>query len=321
MKRDGRRRSPHHRHVMVFSRRHLPTLALLAGGLLATAAALAPLPDRWTESPVVQRGYDALHLPLFGLAAAAVYILLPVGLSRGRRALIVVVGGLALAAAVELIQPFTGRGASWRDFFHGALGVGLAVWWVAGRRAWSKGRKLALLGASAGAVLVVGWPMVQARQHVFHLAEIFPDLLGDDAAVSRAFWQGQGDALLDFSEAREEAGTLCVDVVTRPGNWSGLHFRPGGQDWSDYAVFVLKLRSRSPEKFTLGLRIDDQNSLDHASRYHDSIEVGPEPQTLRLPLAKVAAGSVDLSRVSKLVLFVGAEDPQRRFVVERAFLE
>jgi VanZ family protein len=92
------------------------------GATLLLAAILCAL----TLSPQVPAigppGRDKLHHFIgFGLLA------LPLCLAFPRRAWAVIAGVIIFGAAIEVIQPFVGRGAEWGDLLADALGAATAA--------------------------------------------------------------------------------------------------------------------------------------------------------------------------------------------------
>src|SRR5262245_49355440 len=100
------------------------TTAILAvaGGLL-----LVPL-DNSYRALWFGELQDACHVPLFLVLTLLLAYAWP-----GRQFAVVAVVPV-LAATVEIVQPLTGRSASWRDLLYGLIGVALAALWLA--RSW-----------------------------------------------------------------------------------------------------------------------------------------------------------------------------------------
>ncbi len=312
-------------------------MALLSAlGLLALAA-FVPIPDQLTASPIVRRGFDALHLPLFALAAGAVlgFVLSfrsanESSTDEGKRkwrvaAILVAACFVGIAALVELVQPSTGRSGSFADFFHGAMGAVLGSWWIWRRNLWKLRERGGFWFIASAAVLAVGWPVFMAGQHSQQLEKSFPQLLVGDARVDSEFWYAEGGAEIEFlpadSSAEREFG-LRVD--TRAMAWSGVNFRPtkSAADWSSRSELVLQITCEGDVglPFTLGLKIEDADSRDHATRYNHSLYLDEKSQTIRVALTEISADIVDLTRVTRLALFGSQDDPARSFIIDRAFL-
>jgi VanZ family protein len=318
--------------TMKFSRRQLRVLVLLTVGAgLLLAGAFLPISESLTSSPVVQRCFDALHLPLFALAAGAVLGVVLTCMAgtwdaRKRRFISLVVAGgfVGIAGLVEVIQPMTGRSASWSDFFYGAIGAGLGVWWVSRRKLWSGHEKGGFFLTALLALAVVGLPVFLASQHSRQLTESFPQLLVEEPAGNLAFWHGEGGAEMEvMPSATEQGGASSLRVATRPHASSGVNFRPnaGAADWSEYQHLVLQVFSVDEAPLTLGLKIEDFESSDHSTRFNHSIPLSRGRHEVRIALGEISPEQLDLSRVKRLALFVSGNEPARSFVIEGAFLE
>src|SRR5262245_37569668 len=98
-------------------------------GLLALTSFLVPL-HVGLDLELWERLLDFLHVPAFVAITLYLYYFLPSKGTPARR-----LGwafGLASAASgiVEILQHFTGRQASFWDFYHSTLGAFIAVLWV-----------------------------------------------------------------------------------------------------------------------------------------------------------------------------------------------
>ena len=272
------------------------------------------------------------HFPLFAMAAAVVLGLVMKGPALGgkekkherRDACLVAVAFVVVAGLVEMVQPFTGRSASMRDFLYGALGAVLGVWWLSRRGSWAGRERAGFCLAAVASAIVVGWPIVLAGQHSRQLAGSFPKLLVEEPGVNGAFWKAEGGAemrLLHLSKTgRSEA---AIQVTTPAKQWSGVNFRPdaGASDWSGHQDLVLQVLTDSETPFELGLKIEDYESSDHSSRFNHSIRLDRGRHEVRIAVGEIASKEVDVARIKRLALFVSDDEPVRSFVVERAFLE
>jgi len=316
-----------------------PITLLLVLGFLGLAA-LAPLPDKLTDSPVGRRSLDAAHLPLFALASGGVLwfvrslrsegaLLRAVGKRKqGVAACLVAALFVGIAALVEIIQPVTGRSASLTDFLYGAIGAIIGAWWVARRNSWSIPEKGGFLTFCLVSLLLVSWPIEMARQYSLKLGNAFPRLLVGEASVDREFWQPVGGAQLEFLNrlsGASETEAVRLRVRTEPGGSSGVNFRPtdSAADWSGWSELVLRISGEggAPLPFKLGLKIEDTRSSNHSTRFNSSIEIGENTQTVRVPLADISSGLADLTRITRMAFFVSDEERTRSFIIEGAFLE
>ena len=319
--------------VSLFRRLFQLPLVLISGlGLLMALAALVPIPENLTCSPVVQRCFDALHLPMFALAAAVVlWFVLHQQSGNGvekknswRDVLPVALLFVGIAALVEVIQPSTGRSASMRDFLYGAAGSVLGAWWISRSELWAGRERAIFCVVALMSLLAVVWPIVSAGQHSRQLTDSFPKLLVEVPGVNGAFWKAEGGAEIRLLYLSKEGRNLAaIHVATPVSRWCGVNFRPnaGAADWSGHGELVLQIFTQSEAPFELGLKIEDYESIDHSTRFNHSISLTRGRQEVRIPLGEIAPEQVDLTHVKRLALFVSDQEPARSFVIEQAFLE
>lgn len=297
-------------HVPVKRDLHAPVLPAVAGICAVLASLLVPA-GKPIEDPWAAGAWNLLHLPGFALLTLCLHRLVG-GIGEGRRRL-VVAAGLALAAgiATELVQGRIGRSASLHDLVLDGCGILLAAILLRPRRrapVRAMAGSLVLLGAFAFAFAPAVWQDLAERRGRGRLPVlgVFADADADALADARRLWKTQGQA-----EAEVGPGTGALRVRIAPGEFGGVHFLPGRQDWSPYAELVLTLSNPGPP-LRLGVRIDDANSAaDRAWFSGEILAVGGRSE-VRVPLPRgFAAGAasagkraIDLSRIRRLVLFV-----------------
>jgi hypothetical protein len=257
-----------------------------------------PVDDTWGAAV-----WDMGHLPAFAL--------ITYGLARGMGGRsgagwpaarwVAVAGAVGLAVVSEGMQAYTGRSADLRDLALNGCGIVAAASW-AGRSA----KRAALRRAVAVAAVVVGltlalMPAVTQAWAEHRMRAALPDLMALQTRHGRRLWQAQGPA-----EIRVDSGSGGLRVHLAPGEFGGVQFRAGCQDWSGYAEVVLQC-VRSGPPVTLGVRIDDAASAADRVWLSDQGEVGPGRSEIRIPLRPAAGGggkrAMDLTRVRRLVLF------------------
>ena len=279
-----------------------------------------------------ERLMDAVHVPFFAAVAAFLHHLNPAGLAtRPRRAVAAGIAATTMAAATELIQPFTGRGGSFIDFVNGVLGIALAVAVCGGWGRSSGGLRLLVLGGAAVACALIALrPAWREFRGIVWRERHFP-LLGDfESADEFRIWrasEGDGDfpsAPIARSTSWATHGLYSMAVNIRPGAWPGVRLLTGEQDWRGYAALALDVENPGGT-FTLAVRIDDAASRDHKTRYHDALVVTPGLNHVRIPLAKTIVGPgtrpLDLAHIRRLVLFVDHATVPRQFRIDHVRLE
>lgn len=234
----------------------LPLTLLLAGLFM-------PLPHEWSagwRSELLNR----LHVPLLALFG----ILLP-----PRKAWIT----LLAAGAVELVQPWFGRSASWADFGWGVLGAMTALLWHAKSLPW---RLIAL--AAAITPPAIWWVQVTKAQSEAQTQ--FPVLMNGPASL---LWVLSPEA--EYSKSG----------LTLHGS-SSVRIEVPDPDWNAFEALELEatLDSASPQE--LGIRLDIGAGLPN--RVQAGATLRPGPNHLRVPWPEDAR----LSPVKQLVLFLPA---------------
>lgn len=219
-----------------------------------------------------------MHVPLFALLG----ILLP-----ARKAWIT----LLAAGAVELVQPWFGRSASWTDFGWGVLGVMTALIWHAKSLPW---RLIAL--AAAIAPPAIWWVQVTKAQSEAQTQ--FPVLLNGPASL---LWVLSPEAEYSKSE------------LTLHGS-SSVRIEVPDPDWNAFEALELEatLDSASPQE--LGIRLDIGAGLPN--RVQAGATLQPGPNHLRVPWPDNAR----LSPVKQIVLFLGEVDPEARLRLKKVRL-
>lgn len=270
-------------------------------------------PGRWNQAI-----WDLLHAPLFFGISCLFYRLLPEKGSRIRRVLIAAFLALVAGGLVEVIQNFTGRSPSLKDFIINAVGIAFAIMWLLHGKCSSKAGMFRFFTAAAVALWFCLWPawsMTMAEAlHRRHLPEIgaFSHWAG------HRLWRAQGNAVIEFPEREHR-----LKVIIGDGNFGGVSFRPGAQDWSSYGNVELMIFNPGTP-FLLGIRIDDSSSQHNALWFSTAVEVEQGASRLQISLPKRRGNGegkeIDLSIVERLALFTVDEIESREFFVDSAFL-
>lgn len=244
---------------------------------LLLAALFMPLPHEWSAG---WRGelLNRMHAPLFALFG----ILLP-----PRKAWIT----LLIAAAVELVQPWFGRSASWTDLGWGVLGVMTALIWHAKNLPW---RLIAL--AAAIAPPAIWWVQVAKAQSEAQTK--FPVLMNGPASL---LW------VLSPGAEHAEGG------LTLHGN-SSVRVEVSNPDWNAFEALELEATLDSASPLELGIRLDIGTGLPN--RVQAGATLLPGPNHLRVTWPENAR----LSPVKQLVLFLGEVDPEARLRLKKVRL-
>jgi hypothetical protein len=160
--------------------------------LLLITAALLLLPlDNDYRALWFGAAMDACHVPLFGLLTWCL----------GKycwpdRQLAVIGFAAAIACCAEIIQPYVGRSASWRDLAYGLIGIAIATVWL--RSSWSVVLRLALIA------ILLSWPAERTGPVLIDACWAwwsFPVLVGDQGTFEQRRWILQNVNMTRYHDA------------------------------------------------------------------------------------------------------------------------
>ena len=295
--------------------------------LVALLLALVPY-DVGIYQALGRRSLDAGHFFAFGVLALVAYGGLLGGLLR-RRTVRVVVLSAGLAVALEVLQGLGSRSASLGDVVLDMSGVAafLAVYRLWGLPLW-RWAGVAMFGLIC--LVVLCWPAAEgyriwAGRHHLPVLGDFETLR--DALVWRSIVPGERPtASVVPDDVRAGEGRYALSVRTQSGLWSGVEYYGYGADWSGYEALGFDLYNPD-EAFPIGIRVDDTviHPPDHEDRYNRTLQIRPGWNSVRLTMAELAAGPakrrLDVSRIYRLLIFVGPGQPPRHFYLDNVRLE
>ncbi|VAW88427.1 hypothetical protein MNBD_GAMMA17-2251 [hydrothermal vent metagenome] len=291
--------------------------------MLALFALLAFVPFGSSANPVaVMKTMDAGHAFAFILLSGLFYLAVePYG--EWRAIVFSMVISVLLIVAVELVQPYVGRTASFADVQMGLLGVflalsGIIVWRRQSRQLFKVVHLLLL-------VLTLVWvvqPALSEWRAVWLRDQQFPVLGGFESDLEKRLWKAHGiGTSTSFSGKHVVVGSKSLKTKTTDSTWSGVRYSAGDQDWRGYQFLNIELYNAG-KPFKLNIRIDDgvSNSPDYGDRYDGQYQVNVGANTLLIPLADVASGPksrlLDLGKVRKMILFLSRKEMRREFYLD-----
>ncbi len=271
------------------------------------------------------KSMDLFHVFFFGgLSWAVVHLFRNAGFRWP--VCISVFFSVLLIFVIEYFQPQFGRTASNEDHWLGLIGMVVGV--VFASRVYLNATRLRktmlwlaalILGAILSKSAIDEWYAVYWR------AQQFPVLGRFEQDVERLLWK-PGNASIQYAAQHVGEGAYALEIETRSGYWSGIHYNAGGRDWRPYRY--LKLTVFNPGKpFVLTFRIDDAHpSPEYAQRINTVLPVasGWNDLVVDLPaaLARVKSGDFDMSNIYRMIIFVGkGERESRQFYVDNVRLE
>ena len=304
------------------------------GAILCTLALFVPFrfgSDWFIWGPL----FDAGHYPLFlvatlTVARAAKYFPQAVPASLSNPYLL----ASLFAVGAELVQPWFGRSASFKDIQNGLLGVAAAgmvleakVLEASLRVKFATAVSLALLCIPLLWPLTHSWDTLKWRKQAFPLLADFTDV--EEKLLWAAIRPEENRSLLSaelsFISDSSLHGGAALSVKTIGGNWAGVEYAAGGLSWGNYSKLSIVLYNPSAEQFTLNVRIDDFEECKlFSDRFNKSVLLHPGRNQIEIPTLDIknapASRTLELERIKRLMLFTDKNDKSRQFQIEFATL-
>lgn len=310
-----------------------PPVALAAVGLLLLALVLViPVPSHPRIWIVLS---NVAHAPVFAVLSLLIlhWIRSRWNLAFGSAVAWAFAATIVLGAAVELVQGFIGRDASWGDVWTDALGAAVALGWIAHREPAEPvpvrrtGLAIALLAAGIAlaplASAVVAYGLRSLRMPTIAGFSLPSDLYFIELQSASA-----RRAPLPPEWSRPD-DTLSLALHLNEGEWPGVAFYEPSPDWRGHRSLKLDLTNPGRTPLDLTLRVHDlKHDQRHEDRFNRKLTVAPETRTVVTVLLKDIESAplgrkLDLGRVAGMILFATGESarPGRQFFVTRIWLE
>lgn len=268
-------------------------------GLAAAALLFVPLGNDY-RALWYGAAQDACHVPLFGLLTFfwGKYC-------WPKRQIVVIISVAAIACSVEVIQPFAGRSASWRDLAYGLLGTGIAtIWLLSTRPLWQR---------LAASTMLAAWPVERTCPVLLDAGwagASFPVLVNDGSPWERRRW------LLQNVQMTQEASSLRLSFGPDRHGSSAI-LLPVLRDWRDYRSLEMDFEFEGePLLFLISVR-DGKRLPPELPRFDLWRRYPPGRHLVRIDLSELQRGGrfppIDLQHIQSLHLVAFSE---RRQVVE-----
>jgi VanZ family protein len=226
---------------------------------------------------------------------------------------------LLLGGIIEVIQPYFGRTARWRDLGIDAAGGLLGIMFLAPGR-----RSLGRVHLVCGQIAVVAMAVVAFYGPVVTIWDIrqasrqFPVLSDFESRLEARRWSS-GE--IDKGIARHGECSLRVLLTMRLN--SGTTLKRSFGDWRGYSTFAFSLYNPDPQPLPITVSIRDEEHFRRGGEYHDrfnhvyTMEQGWND--VDIPIADIenapAARKMELDHLSEVVIFtVDAPAPRLMYL-------
>ena len=127
-------------------------------------------------------------------------------------------------------------------------------------------------------------------------------LLGNfDRPEDSRLWEAGGAATMTFEPRDPTDRNKACKLVFSGGSYGGISSFRLPKDWSRYEV--LSFVVWSPDRRGMGVRVDDDNSKNYATRYNGDVTLESGRNLVQIPIASMKS-AIDPSKVRYLVLFL-----------------
>lgn len=228
---------------------------------------------------------------------------------------VVIIGGVFLAGiAIEIIQPYFGRSASFLDIYYNLVGISCAggVFALSRRKEPAKTRHVAayigitLLLASSLFLPILGAYTLRAQD------QSLPKLLDFEDTWQQRLWRAGGTGLASLIKAPsgwEENKSTALQITFNPGKYPGFNFAHPPKNWSKYSYLSFEVFSKNDSAHKLTLRIhDDAHSQDYADRFNKTLEIKRGLNKIEIPLSEIQnapnSRAMALDEIAGMALFM-----------------
>lgn len=224
---------------------------------------------------------------------------------RWRLYALLLVVGLLIGAAIECLQMFVQREASWSDWLknlYGLLaGIAFLEWWLLRKTAvwW---RQALVLSLFAGILVASLFSFILLSLHYLQRGQAFPVIMDFNAPWATSFVR------FDYAEKLSGEGEY-LDVLLTKGPYPGVHLIEVEPDWTGYERLALKVYSSQVHDINLVLRVNDRWHNQHfADRFNRRFVIRPGENRITVALAQIEQApksrKMDMKNIEEIKIFV-----------------
>ena len=233
---------------------------------------------------------------------------------------------LVLGCAIETLQHFVGRNASWDDVLHNLFGVWLGLFWgqKPTRLVW------ALRFVSVICVLPAAWLVVDSAWVDFQMRKQFPSVNSFESRAEMQQVRVSGltkPVVQTTSVVRHGSKALEINLSTR--RFPGVSLVGPYGDWSRYQYLVMDFYNPDDEPLALMLKISDYHHDAGKNLYRDRFNrplvLASGWNEIRIALEDIRTAPADrvmqLDRITGLAVFASRLPEPRSFYWDNVRLE
>lgn len=280
----------------------------------------------------LQTFYEFLHVPVFGIAALALFAATgAMSDTRLRRRVGITAAAIFVLSILSEAAQIPGpRHASLHDLVSNWLGAAAFLMLAVGAISWegleaSVRVSCALVGAAM--LMLASADILTVSAAYLERNARLPVLHSFDAALGRYFVRQQ-NATLEIHRDGDD-GRTWGRVMLKDGAWPGLVFHDLWPDWRGYDALVLDLRSDGELPVGVNIRVHDRRHVarhqPYSDRFNYQVSLQRGSHVIRIPLDEIEQApksrSMDMDQIAGLVIFSTRLDAGRSWSVSEIRLE
>lgn len=256
--------------------------------------------------------HDSSHSFVFFLVSLIGYLLFSLRTSqRGLRIALVAGGCFLTGIAIELVQPFVGRSASFNDIYYNFIGISSGALLFLALTSKDQGKRKITLGLTS--ILLLGSSLtVPGIGYYTYMKRdtLMPELLNFEEPWQRRLWRAGGGAHASVVDAPSEwqQGSKVVRIDYPKRSYPGLTIKHVSPDWSDYQTLSFSVFSKLETPQQLTLRVNDRAHIhQYSDRFNQRIVVHPGLNQIQIGLDTIMKAPKDremnIDSIAELAIF------------------
>ena len=294
-------------------------------GLIVVSLLFMPLAAGnlwWREA------FNSGHVILFAVISYVLYFRVSITFRFSNTViiyLIVLVAGLLLGLAIEVLQDLLQREASIDDLYRNFSGIISGLGLVSLRRQKSLFNKILMAMFSLGFLLLGTCSLFQISWHYIQRTNAFPVILDFNAEWSDSFVR-YNRAELDMSSGRPGDKDRLFRIRFETGLYPGVAIIEPAPDWSAYRNLRFKVTSGAENDTNLILRIHDKShDNNYRDRFNQKLILHPGLNEMVITLDQIKKGpanrDLDLTNIAGLILFLSKVERPQLLEISNIYLD
>ena len=237
---------------------------------------------------------------------------------------VVLVTGLLLGIAIEMLQGLLQREVSVDDLYRNICGIISGLGLVSLTRQKMLCNKILMSIFSLVFLLLGTCSLFQISWHYIQRTNAFPIILDFNSAWSASFVRFNKTEMETSSSKAGDKNQL-FRIRFDAGSFPGVSIIEPAPDWSAYRNLRFKVASGYDENMDLFVRIHDRkHDNNYQDRFNQKFIIHPGLNEIVIPLAQIEKGplnrDLDLARIAGLILFSSEVEKSRLLEISNIYL-